>query len=64
MKKIVILPDGTWMDLPGCEVQVLTEEQYETLKSGVDPTGMFRTYDLGNPVHLRLLADSIESDRR
>ena len=60
----MILPDGTWMDLQGCEVQVLSEEQHETLCSGMDPTGMFRTYDLCNPVHLRLLADVIETERR
>jgi hypothetical protein len=63
---IIILNDGeTYSNLPGSAVVLLGDSGLEKLNNGEDIEDIVaaRTYDLTNPVHLRMLADHIEKNR-
>lgn len=63
---IILLNDGeTYSNLPGSTVVLLGDTGIERLNNGEDIEDIVaaRTYDLTNPVHLRMLADFIEKTR-
>ena len=63
---IVVLNDEeTFTSLDGSYVAVLDDENMSTLNETEDlyNVATIASYDLSNPVHLRMLADRIEKSR-
>ena len=62
----ILNDDDLWTDTQGTNVKVLSLAEYEMVLQGADPflRNGLATYDLTNPVHLRMLADRIEANRR
>jgi hypothetical protein len=60
---ITVLSDGeTFTDIQGTSIMVLSEDQYLDANEGIVGQCLAK-YDLTNPVHLRMLADRIETLR-
>ena len=61
----ILNDDDTWTDTVGTCVKVFNSANYELVSQGANPAHQsgLATYDLTNPVHLRMLADRIEKNR-
>ena len=61
----ILNDDEMWTETVGTTVKVLNSADFELVSQGSNPMSRdgLATYDLTNPVHLRMLADRIERNR-